>query len=386
MTATHTGPLAGCRVIELAGIGPVPYAGMLLADLGAEVIRVDRADRVSEAPPASVPTDVVGRGRRSIGIDLKDPAGASLTLRLAARADVLLEGFRPGVVERLGVGPDECRRVNPALVYGRMSGWGQEGPLAPYAGHDINFLAVAGTLDLIGRKGQPPTPPLNLVGDYGGGGLLLALGVVAALYEARGSGRGQVVDTSMIDGTALITAVFHSLIADGMWGPERGTNLLDSGAPFYDAYECADGRFLAVGAIEPAFYAAFRAGLGLADDPLFDQQHAQSNWPRMKDRVAEVIATRTREEWCAVFDATDACVTPVLTLAEAAENPHIRERKTFVKDWGMTQPAPAPRFSRTRTRLDTPPASAGQHTAEILAEVGLSPEEIAQLTTAGTVR
>jgi alpha-methylacyl-CoA racemase len=398
-TSRRAGPLTGCRVIELAGIGPVPFAAMLLADMGADVIRVDRIDSVRPAdplsavrPPAASGTpaeapavaDIVDRGRRSIAVDLKSAQGAAVLLRLAAGADVVVEGFRPGVAERLGIGPEECRAVNPALVYGRMTGWGQDGPYAQTAGHDINFLALAGTLSLIGRAGAAPTPPLNLVADYGGGAMMLAFGVLCALLEARGSGHGQVVDASMLDGTAVLTTVFHTLAAQGRWAGRRGTNLLDSGAPFYDAYECADGRYLAVGALEPRFYALLRKGLGL-DDPLFDDQHDRARWPRMKKRLAAAVRTRTRDEWCEVFEGTDACVTPVLTLEEAMEHPHNTARGTFAEAFGVRQPAPAPRLSRSPGGIAGPPPSAGRHTAEILRGAGYPVEEIALLRETGTV-
>lgn len=379
-----SGPLAGCRVIEMAGIGPAPFGAMLLADMGADVIRVDRADAVSDdLRPDLARLDVVGRGRRSIGVDLKDPAGVELVLRLVAAADVLVEGFRPGVMERIGLGPVECRARNSALVYGRMTGWGQQGPLAQTAAHDINFIALTGALALIGRRGQPPTPPVNLVADYGGGGMLLAFGLVCALLEARDSGVGQVVDASMLDGTALLTTPFHAMVGKGQWRLDRGVNLLDSGAPFYDDYECADGQYVALGAIEPKFYAVLREKLGLADDPLFDDQYERSNWPLMKQRVAEIVGRRTRDEWCRLLDGSDACFAPVLTITEAPNHPHNRERATYVAPGGIVQPAPAPRFDRTPGAVDRPPPCPGQHTEAILAEAGYDHAAAARLISSG---
>jgi alpha-methylacyl-CoA racemase len=334
------GPLAGVRVVELAGIGPGPFCAMLLADLGADVLRVDR-------PAASRPgwPTVLARGRRSVAVDLKHPDGAGVVLDLVAAADALVEGFRPGVAERLGIGPDACLARNPRLVYGRVTGWGQQGPWRLAAGHDIDYVALAGALHPIGQAGGPPVPPLNLLGDFGGGGMLLALGVVAALLEAGRSGTGQVVDAAMVDGAALLTTQFHELLAAGLWREERGANLLDGGAPFYGVYETADGRHLAVGALEPQFWAELlrRLGLDAGDLPA---QLDRDGWPLLRARLAALFRTRTRDEWSELLAGTDACVTPVLGLAEAPAHPHNRARGTFVDVGGVVQPAPAPRFSR----------------------------------------
>lgn len=340
MTA-RSGPLAGVRVVELAGIGPGPHAAMILGDLGAEVVRIERPG------PGSEPADPTVRGRRRVAADLKTPDGRDTVLRLVAKADVLIEGFRPGVTERLGVGPAECRARNPALVYGRMTGWGQDGPLAARAGHDINYISLTGALHAIGRGGgERPVPPLNLVGDYGGGSMLLVIGVLAALFEARGSGQGQVVDAAMVDGASLLVQVVWTMLGGKRWHDEPGTNLLDGCAPFYDTYTCADGRFVAVGAIEPQFYAQLLAGLRI-DPAELPPQRDVASWPAIKDRFAEVFRTRTRDEWAAVFDGTDACVTPVLAFGEVAAHPHLAARNTVVVRDGLPQAAPAPRFSRT---------------------------------------
>jgi len=366
------GPLSGVRVLELAGLGAAPFAGMVLSDLGADVLRVDRGGRQDAAPD-----DPLNRGRRSVVLDLKSEAGLAVALRLADAADVLSEGFRPGVAERLGIGPQVCTARNPRLVYARMTGWGQHGTLSARAGHDINYIALAGALDPIGRAGGPPVPPLNLVGDFGGGGMLLALGVTAALWERERSGRGQVVDAAMVDGAALLTSFLHGLRGAGLWTDERGTNLLDGGAPFYDTYETADGRYMAVGALEPQFYALLLDGLGLSAAELPDQ-HDRTGWPVLRARFAAVFATRTRDDWAAHFADIDACVTPVLGLAEAPHHPHNAERGTFTAVGGLVQPAPAPRFSRTPAAVQRPPATA-------LSEWGFGPEEIAGLRRTGAV-
>ena len=349
--STATGPLAGLKVVELAGIGPGPHAAMVLADLGADVVRVDRpSGGLQLGDPAVDPTL---RGRRRVSADLKDPAGRETVLRLVEHADVLLEGYRPGVTERLGVGPADCHARNPRLVYGRMTGWGQDGPLAPRAGHDINYIALTGALHAIGRAGDRPVPPLNLVGDFGGGSMLLLVGVLAALWEAQRSGRGQVVDAAMVDGSSLLVQMVWGMLAQGMWRDERGSNLLDGHAPFYDTYTCADGRHVAVGALEPQFYAALLAGLGLDGEDL-PAQYDQSGWPALRARFTEVFATRTRDEWAEVFAGTDACVTPVLSFAEAREHPHLAARGTIVERDGVPQAAPAPRFSRTAPAVPGP--------------------------------
>jgi len=373
------GPLAGIRVVELAGIGPGPFAAMLLADLGAEVLRVDR-------PAASRPAwpTVLARGRRSVAVDLKHPDGPGVVLGLVGAADALVEGFRPGVAERLGIGPDPCLARNPRLVYGRVTGWGQDGPWRLAAGHDIDYVALAGALHPIGQAGGPPVPPLNLVGDFGGGGMLLALGVVAALLEASRSGRGQVVDAAMVDGAALLTTQFHELLAAGLWREERGANLLDGGAPFYGVYETADGRHLAVGALEPQFWAELLERLGL-DAAELPAQLDRNGWPELRERLAALFRTRPRDEWCELLAGTDACVAPVLGLGEAPAHRHNRARGTFVDVGGVVQPAPAPRFSRTPPDPPQPPARAGEHTDQALADWGVAPEEVARLRGAGAI-
>jgi alpha-methylacyl-CoA racemase len=378
-----TGPLTGVRVVELAAIGPAPYGVMLLGDLGADVIRVDRAASARGQLGAEASMVGLSRNRRSIGVDLKEAAGTELVLRLVADADVLVEGFRPGVAERLGLGPDACRAVNGRLVYARMTGWGQDGPLAARAGHDIDYAAIAGALHTVGRADEPPPPPVNYLADFGGGGTFLAIGVLAALLECGRSGEGQVVDVAMIDGAASQTAFLRGLLAMGAWTTERGSNLLDGGAPFYDTYRCADGRFLAVGALEPQFHAELCRILEL--DPEAFPQHDRASWPRQRERLAELFATRSRDDWAARFEGTDACVAPVLDLAEAPEHPHHRARGTFVEVDGTAQPAPAPRFSRTPGDVARPPPRAGQHTEEILTELGYAPADVVDLRDRGVV-
>jgi len=363
---------------------------MVLADMGADVIVVDRADQARQAAafglgPESAKGNVYGRGRKSVAVDLKHPDGVDVVGRLVDEADVFLEGFRPGVVERLGLGPDVLCARNPRLVYGRMTGWGQDGPMRDRAGHDINYLALAGPLAHIGRAGQPPTPPLNLVGDFGGGGMLLAFGVVCALMSRERTGAGQVIDAAMIDGAALLSAPIAPAYALGYFHAERGTNWLDSGAPYYDCYQCSDGAWLSVGAIEPKFYANLLAGLGLADDPTLPAQDDETSWPDMKERFASIIATRPVAEWAEVFADPDNCVTPVLSFGEVLGDPHIAARGTYVDLDGVPQPAPAPRFSATPAELDRPPAVAGQHTDEILRAAGCTADEIATWRTAGAV-
>jgi alpha-methylacyl-CoA racemase len=376
------GPLDGIRVVELASLAPAPFGCMIMSDLGAEVIRVDRAERCG--PDAGAPVDPMSRGRRSIGINLKDPAGVELLLRLAATADVLVEGFRPGVAERLGFGPEVCAERNPRLVYGRMTGWGQDGPLAPTAGHDIDYIAISGALSLVGRAGQGPVPPVNLLGDFGGGGMLLALGVLAALLERERSGLGQVVDAAMVDGSALLTSFVYGLRAVGAWQDERGVNLLDTGAPFYDTYRTADGEYVAVGALEGKFYAELLAGLGLSDAGL-PGQHDRAGWPVLRARFSEVFATRTRDEWAEVFAGSDACVAPVLSAAEAPGHPHNAQRGAFAEVGGVVQPAPAPRFGRSAVGTPSAPTPPGADTDAVLAELGCAGAEIAALRAGGTV-
>jgi len=378
------GPLSGITVIEIAGIGPGPYCGMMLADMGADVIRIDRAGSVQGGDPERPPADFLARGRRSVGVDLKSPDGVEVVLSLVEKADALIEGFRPGVTERLGIGPDDCLARNPRLVYGRMTGWGQEGPYASTAGHDINYISLAGALDPIGRAGQPPTPPLNLVGDFGGGGLLLAFGIVTGLLEARASGQGQVIDAAMVDGAASLMTMTHSLRAMGIWNDERGTNMLDTGAHFYDVYETSDGRYVSIGSIEPQFYAELLRLTGLEGEDLPWQQD-RSQWPAMKERLAAIFRTRTRDEWCAAMEGTDVCFAPVLGIPEAYEHPHNVARGTFVEVAGLRQPGPAPRFSRTAPEVSGPPAHAGQHTDEVLSGAGFDAERIAKLRETGAI-
>ncbi len=342
-----SGPLAGLRVLEFVGLGPAPFCAMVLADLGADVLRVARpGSRASAA-------DVTGRSRRTLALDLRSREGAEAARQLAERADVLIEGFRPGVMERLGLGPEPLLALNPALVYGRMTGWGQHGPLAQAAGHDINYIAITGALHAIGRAGEPPVPPLNYVGDFGGGGMLLAVGVLAALHERRASGRGQVIDAAMTDGTALLSAFLYGMKAQGQWRNERASNLLDGAAPFYDTYACADGRFIAVGALEPQFYAELRERCGI-DDPLFDLQLDTARWPELKRRLADIFRGRTRDEWCELLEGTDACFAPVLDWDEAPAHAHNRARGSYVDIDGVMQPAPAPRFSRSASAQPQP--------------------------------
>jgi alpha-methylacyl-CoA racemase len=380
------GPLDGVRVIEIASLAPAPFGCMILSDLGADVLRVERPS--SCRPDRPEPVDPLTRGRSSIGLNLKDPEGVELLLRLLENADVLVEGFRPGVTERLGFGPDVCAARNPALIYARMTGWGQEGPLAPTAGHDIDYIGISGALHPIGRAGERPVPPLNLVGDFGGGGMLLAIGVLAALVERQRSGLGQVIDAAMVDGSALLSSFIYGLRARGAWRDERGVNLLDGGAPFYDTYATSDGKYVAVGAIEPQFYAALLKGLELEGAEL-PAQLDPSGWPVVREKFTEIFASRTRDDWTAVFDGTDACVAPVLSPAEAPQHPHNTARGVFTEVGGLTQPAPAPRFGRTPADQPTPPARPGADTDALLgpgaAGLGLSPEEIAALRARGVV-
>ncbi|MFC4147856.1 CaiB/BaiF CoA-transferase family protein [Micromonospora mangrovi] len=378
-----TGPLTGVRVVELAGIGPGPFAAMMLADLGADVVRVDRT---SPAGFGSPPGDLLNRGRRSVAVDLKSPGGREVVLALVAGADALVEGFRPGVTERLGLGPQDCHRVNPRLVYGRMTGWGQDGPLAPSAGHDIDYLALTGALHGIGRAGERPVPPMNLLGDFGGGGMMLALGVVAALYAVRAGAPGQVVDAAIVDGVSVLSTQIHALRRFGMWQDPRGVNLLDGGAPFYDTYECADGRYVAVGALEPQFYAELvrLTGFPLAGDEAPDRNDP-AKWPALREAWARLFRTRTRDEWTALLAGTDACVAPVLDWREAPEHPHLAARGVFVEHDGVTQPAPAPRFSGTPTALRRPPPTPGEHTDDVLVEAGFDADRIAALRASGAI-
>lgn len=369
-----SGPLAGVRIVELAGIGPGPYAAMMLSDLGAEVVRVDRAVAVPGIETPDV--DPLLRGRRSIAVDLKNPDGVETVLRLLDRADGLIEGFRPGVTERMGLGPEVCCSRNPKLVYGRMTGWGQDGPYAHLAGHDINYIALAGALAHFGREGEKPTPPINMVGDFGGGAMFLLLGMVCALFEAGRSGAGQIVDAAMVDGTASLMTM--------IWGfrptwTERGTNLLDTGAPYYDTYETRDGRFIAIGALEAPFYTELLTRLGLTEEVDVARQTDKDGHGELRTRFTELFLTKTRDEWCEILEYTDACFAPVLTMSECGEHPHLKARGTIVEEFGVLQPAPAPRFSRTPGAIQGPPAGPGQHTDAILADWGFSTSEIAAL-------
>jgi alpha-methylacyl-CoA racemase len=370
----HPGPLAGLRVVEIAGIGPAPFAAMLLADLGAEVLRIDRPG--PSGFPGGARHDLLNRGKRSAAVDLRQPRGAQVVRTLAARADVLLEGFRPGVAERLGFGPADCHAVNPRLVYGRMTGWGQDGPLARTAGHDITYLALSGVLHAIGPAGGPPVPPANLLGDYGGGGMLLVAGVLAALWQSARSGAGQVVDAAVLDGAALLATQLHGLVHSGVWQDRRGANLLDGGAPWYGVYPAGDGRYLAVGPLEPRFYASFLDRLGLDASDLPDQYDV-AGWPRLREAIGERLAGRTRDEWLAVFAGSDACVAPVLSLGEAAAaapaHPQLASRQVFVDLHGVRQPAPAPRFSGTPAGPpQAPPPYPGEHTRQALLDWDVS--------------
>ncbi len=387
--AETTGPLAGVRVVELAGIGPGPFCGMLLADLGAEVIQVDRPGSPATAVPRG--NDVTSRGKRRVVVDLKHPRGAEVVLRLAAAADALIEGYRPGVAERLGVGPADCLAANPALVYGRMTGWGQDGPLSPSAGHDIGYIAVTGALHAIGRAGGPPQVPVNYLGDFGGGSMFLALGLVAGVLAARTTGRGRVVDAAIVDGAAMLQAMTYGLLADGAWTDERGANLLDSGAPFYDVYETADGRHMAVGALEPQFYAAF-TGILFAPEAIpadLPPRHDRARWPELRSRFAARFAERSQEEWTKAFSGTDACVAPVRTMTEAPADPHLAARGTYLDVDGLLQPAPAPRFSDGQPGVPIgalppgPITRTGAHTREVLTALGFADTE--DLLAAGAV-
>jgi alpha-methylacyl-CoA racemase len=373
------GPLSGFRIIELAGIGPGPFCGMMLSDMGAEVIRVDRI-----GAGAGRTQDVLVRNRRSITVDLKQPAGVETVLRLVETADALFEGFRPGVTERLGLGPDDCMTRNPRLVYGRMTGWGQEGPMAQAAGHDINYIGLSGALHAIGRPGEKPVPPLNLVGDFGGGGMLLAFGLVCAMLEAQKSGRGQVVDAAMVDGAASLMSMFFTMAAGGAFKDQRGTNLLDGGAHFYDTYETRDGKYICIGSIEPQFYALLVEKAGL-DKARFAPQMDAARWPELKADLTEVFKTRTRDEWCSIMEGTDVCFAPVLSIFEAPEHPHAKARGAFVELDGVVQPAPAPRFSRTAPVVSHASPKPGEHSEAVLAASGFSADEIEQLKQQGVI-
>ncbi len=375
------GPLHGIKVIEMVGLGPGPLCAMLLADMGAEVIRVDRPGGNLFSGSRA---DLLGRNRRSLAVDLKHPDGLATVLSLVEQADALIEGFRPGVMERLGLGPDTCRLRNGRLVYGRMTGWGQDGPLAQAAGHDINYIALAGVLHAIGEKGGRPVPPLNLVGDFGGGGMFLAFGIVCALLEARQSGQGQVIDCSMVEGSAVLMGMFYAMQQAGRWQDERGSNMLDGASHFYGTYETADGKWVAVGAIEPQFYATLIRETG-ADPQLFENQHDADAWPRQRAELARIFKTRTRDAWCALLEGSDACFAPVLSLTEAPQHPHNVARGSFVEVDGMLHPAPAPRFSRTPAQLRHGPRPVGADSQAVLADWGFSAGQIDDLLRSGAV-
>jgi alpha-methylacyl-CoA racemase len=379
------GPLSGYKIIEIAGIGPGPFAAMMLSDMGAEVIRVDRtqAVRADGAPNR----DVLQRNRRTLALDLKHPDGVATLLGLVEGADAIIEGFRPGVMERLGVGPQECLARNPKVVFGRMTGWGQDGPYASAAGHDINYISLAGALAHFGRAGEGPVPPLNMVGDFGGGGMFLAFGVVCAILEAQKSGLGQVVDAAMVDGTAALMNMFWTFQAVGLFDPNaRGTNMLDTGAHYYDVYECSDGQYISIGSIEPQFYAELLRLTGLSDDAGFADQNTKAGWAGLKQRLQALFVTKSRDEWCSIMEYTDVCFAPVLTMNEAVDHPHNKVRNMFIEVDGVTQAAPAPRFSRTVAEVSAPPSPAGTHSRAVLADWGFGADRIDALIAAGAVK
>ena len=378
------GVLSGYKVVEFAGIGPAPMCAMLLSDMGAEVLRIDRTEDADLGVATDAKFNLLGRGRRSVAIDLKQPAGTEAALKLIGQADALIEGFRPGVMERLGVGPDVCLARNPRLVFGRMTGWGQEGPLAKAVGHDINYIALVGALHSIGRKGEPPVPPLNLVGDFGGGGVFLALGVVGALLEAQKSGKGQVIDVAMIDGAASLMTAIYGLRAAGKWTDNRGENILDTGAHYYNVYETSDGQYVSVGSIEPKFYAELLRLTGLEREEL-PRQNDRFAWPSLTEKLAAIFKTKTRAEWDELLEGSDICYAPVLNMKEAAEHQHNRARATFVEIDGVPQPAPAPRFSRTPSAIQRPPASPGEHTEEALRDWGFETADLDRLRGHGVI-
>ncbi|MEH6586563.1 MAG: CaiB/BaiF CoA-transferase family protein [Halioglobus sp.] len=375
------GPLNGYTVLELAGIGPAPMGGMVLADMGAEVIRIDRASNA----PALQMKDVSTRGKKSVALNLKDPAGVETLLRMVENADVVIDPFRPGVCEKLGIGPDVCLQRNPKIVFARMTGWGQEGPLAQAAGHDINYISITGALYAMGRKGEKPVPPLNLVGDMGGGGMLLVNGILAALLETANSGKGQVIDAAMVDGAAQLMWMFHGFEAMGMWNAnERESNLLDGAAHFYDAYECADGEYISIGSIEPQFYALLKEQAGLSEDDFGDQNNA-AKWPEMKAKITEVFKQKTQAQWCEIMEGTDVCFAPVLNFMDAPKHPANVARNSYIEVDGITQPAPAPRFSRTPSAVRNSGSAAGADTQAVLAEMGFAENELDELKASGAI-
>ncbi|SAK96113.1 Alpha-methylacyl-CoA racemase [Caballeronia hypogeia] len=378
------GPLAGVRVVEVGGVGPGPFCGMLLSDMGADVIRIDRKHASESGLPVERRFEVMFRGRRSLALDLKKPEAVDVVKRLLRDADVLVEGFRPGAMERLGLGPDVCLDLNPRLIYGRMTGWGQSGPLCTAPGHDLNYIALSGALHAMGHKGDSPAIPLNLVGDFGGGALYLAFGILCALHERTCSGRGQVVDAAMIDGATSLMSMIYGLFAAGYWKDERGSNRLDSGAPWYAVYETSDARHMAVGATEATFYRNTLKVLGLREDEFADQ-HDRAGWPQMKEAFARVFKSRSRDEWCMAFEGTETCVSPVLSLAEAHQHPHQTARGNFVECAGVMQPAPAPRFGRSEVAIQAPPPRVGEHNREVLLEAGFSDEDLTMLARVGAI-
>ncbi|MDD3445670.1 MAG: CaiB/BaiF CoA-transferase family protein [Zavarzinia sp.] len=373
------GPLKGMKVVEIAGLGPGPFCAMMLADMGADVVRVERSAKFGVVNPKF---DFLNRGKRSVVLDLKKPEGIEAVLKMVEAADIILEGFRPGVMERLGLGPDVCLARNPKIAYGRMTGFGQTGPMAKAAGHDINYIAMSGALHMIGHAGGKPVPPVNLVGDFGGGAMFLAFGLLAAVIEARASGKGQVVDATMIDGAALLSTMMYGMMAQGLWRDERGVNLLDTGAHFYDTFETADGKYISLGSIEPQFYAELLR-IAELDAETFGNQMDIARWPEMKDSLAAVIKAKTRDEWCALMEGTDVCFAPVLSMTEAAEHPHNVARGTFFAQDGHVQPAPAPRFSRTMPATPAAPPMPGADTDKALADWGFTADDIARLKEAG---
>ena len=374
------GPLTGIRVVEMAGIGPGPFTAMMLSDLGAEVIRVDRLSHKGTGHRANV----LNRGRKSIAVDLKNPRGVETTLRLIEQADVVLEGFRPGVMERLGLGPEECLSVNPRLIFARMTGWGQTGPLSQAAGHDINYISIAGALGAMGYADRPPAPPLNLVGDFGGGAMYLLTGILAALVERATSGQGQIIDAAMTDGTASLLSPFFGLMAMNMWTTDRFSNRLDGGAFYYGSYECSDGKYISIGSLEPQFYAELLEKAEITD-PEFQEQLDEAAWPAKREKLDQLFKTRTRQQWCDIMEGTDVCFAPVLDLKEAPAHPHNINRKTFVELDGVVQPAPAPRFSRTQGEIQGPAAMAGEHTREVLSAWNFTDQEIGELQASGAI-
>ena len=374
------GPLTGIRVVEMAGIGPGPFTAMMLSDLGAEVIRVDRLSHKGTGHRANV----LNRGRKSIAVDLKNPRGVETTLRLIEQADVVLEGFRPGVMERLGLGPEECLSVNPRLIFARMTGWGQTGPLSQAAGHDINYISIAGALGAMGYADRPPAPPLNLVGDFGGGAMYLLTGILAALVERATSGQGQIIDAAMTDGTASLLSPFFGLMAMNMWTTDRFSNRLDGGAFYYGSYECSDGKYISIGSLEPQFYAELLEKAEITD-PEFQEQLDEAAWPAKREKLDQLFKTRTRQQWCDIMEGTDVCFAPVLDLKEAPSHPHNIDRKTFVELDGVVQPAPAPRFSRTQGEIQGPAAMVGEHTREVLSAWNFTDQEIGELQASGAI-